>query len=344
MKSGKRDSQLILMRFLSRVHHNEPMCPLELELYHQMKNVVGVDPSLYEFALMVDADTQVASDALSRMVSHMLRDVRVAATCGETKISNENASFTSMIQVYEYFISHHMAKAFESLFSTVTCLPGCFSMYRIRATAKNIPVLTSPQLVKDYSENQVDTLHLRNLLHLGEDRYLTTLLLKHFPNMKTTFTPDARCVTNAPDKWSILLSQRRRWINSTIHNLLELLYLQELCGFCCFSMRFIVFIDLLATLVQPASLIYIVYLIFLAVFDKEFQTNIPVVSLILIAAVYGFQIIIFLFRAEWQHIGWMIFYLLATPVFGCKFYFRLSWHCILNHGTSLHPSLLVLAL
>ena len=86
-------------------------------------------------------------------------------------------------------------------------------------------------------------------------------------------------------------------------------------------MRFIVFIDLLATLVQPASLIYIVYLIFLQAFYKDLLTVIPLVSLCLIAAVYGFQIIIFLFRAEWQHIGWMIFYLLATPVFGCKFVF-----------------------
>jgi chitin synthase len=29
-----------------------------------------------------------------------------------------------MIQVYEYYISHHLAKAFESLFGSVTCLPG----------------------------------------------------------------------------------------------------------------------------------------------------------------------------------------------------------------------------
>jgi chitin synthase len=29
-----------------------------------------------------------------------------------------------MIQVYEYYISHHLSKAFESLFGSVTCLPG----------------------------------------------------------------------------------------------------------------------------------------------------------------------------------------------------------------------------
>ena len=209
-----------------------------------------------------------------------------------------------MKQVYEYFISHHLSKAFESLFGTVTCLPGCFSMMRIRTPKKNIPLLVAPGLIADYAENEVNTLHLKNLLHLGEDRYLTTLLLKHFPHMRTSFTPDAKCNTNAPERWNVLLSQRRRWINSTIHNLFELLFLPELCGFCCFDMRFVVFIDLFATLVQPAALLYVVYLVYISVTDT--QTQFPLISIIMICAIYGFQIIIFLLKREWQHIGWMI--------------------------------------
>lgn len=158
---------MILMRFLSRVHFNLAMSPLHLEIYHQMKNVIGVEPSFYEFIFMVDADTQVHKDALSHLVSHMVRDTRVAGTCGETSIANERSSFTTMIQVYEYFISHHLSKAFESLFGSVTCLPGCFCMYRIRTATKGIPVLISPGVVADYSENVVETLHMKNLLHLG---------------------------------------------------------------------------------------------------------------------------------------------------------------------------------
>src|SRR5690242_454631 len=104
-------------------------------------------------------------------------------------------------------------------------------MYRIRSSNKNIPLLIAPSVVDDYSDNNVDTLHKKNLLSLGEDRYLTTLMMKHFPTMKTKFTPDATCRTNAPDRWPILLSQRRRWINSTVHNLAELLLLPQLCGF-----------------------------------------------------------------------------------------------------------------
>ena len=34
---GKRDSQLLLMRFLNRIHFDAPMSPLEIEIYHQLK-------------------------------------------------------------------------------------------------------------------------------------------------------------------------------------------------------------------------------------------------------------------------------------------------------------------
>ncbi|KAJ1971608.1 hypothetical protein H4R34_005685, partial [Dimargaris verticillata] len=319
---GKRDSQVVLLNFLNRVHFDTEMSPLELEVYHQMKNVIGVHPSLYEYIFMVDADTEVLPDALNRLVSCTVHDSRVVGICGETRLSNEDLSLTTMIQVYEYFISHHMAKAFESLFGSVTCLPGCFCMYRIRST-RGQPLIIHQNIIEAYSENRVDTLHKKNLLSLGEDRYLTTLIMKYFPSYKMKFTPDAISQTVAPDKWSILLSQRRRWINSTVHNLVELMFLPELCGFCCFSMRFIVFLDLFGTLAMPVTIAYLGYLLYLGISGTS---DVGYVSLILIAAVYGLQALIFLIKRQWQHIGWMIIYLLATPLFSFFLPVYSFWH------------------
>lgn len=45
------------------------MNPLELEIYHQIKNVIGVNPTFYEYLFMVDADTTVAPLSLNRLVS-----------------------------------------------------------------------------------------------------------------------------------------------------------------------------------------------------------------------------------------------------------------------------------
>jgi chitin synthase len=94
---------------------------------------------------------------------------------------------------------------------------------------------------------------------------------------------------------------------------MELVLLNDMCGFCCFSMRFVVFIDLFGTLVLPATVIYLGYLIFLvATHSGQF----PLIAIILLAAIYGLQIIIFILKRRWQHIGWMIVYLMAYPIYG----------------------------
>ena len=184
-------------------------------------------------------------------------------------------------------------------------------MYRLRTVDKGRPLIISDKVITEYADNDIDTLHKKNLLSLGEDRYLTTLMTKHFPQMSYKFVPDAYALTEAPAEWSVLLSQRRRWINSTIHNLAELVWLKDLCGFCCFSMRFVVFIDLFGTIILPATCGYLVFLIYrVASGTGQF----PLISLIMLACVYGLQAIIFIVKRQWQHIGWMIIYILAYPI------------------------------
>lgn len=260
---GKRDSQIIMMSFLQKVMFDERMTELEYEMFNGMWKVTGISPDFYEIVLMVDADTKVFPDSLTHMVSAMVKDPEIMGLCGETKIANKRESWVTAIQVFEYFISHHQAKSFESVFGGVTCLPGCFCMYRIKAPKGGVnywvPILANPDVVEHYSENVVDTLHKKNLLLLGEDRYLTTLMLRTFPKRKQVFVPQAVCKTTVPDKFMVLLSQRRRWINSTVHNLMELILVRDLCGTFCFSMQFVVFIELMGTLVLPAAIAFTMY-------------------------------------------------------------------------------------
>lgn len=62
-------------------------------------------------------------------------------------------------------------------------------MYRLRTADKGRPVIISNRVIEDYSENIVDTLHKKNLLSLGEDRYLTTIMMKYFPTFKLKVIP-----------------------------------------------------------------------------------------------------------------------------------------------------------
>ncbi|KAG9620012.1 CHS5 chitin synthase, class V, partial [Aureobasidium melanogenum] len=319
----KRDSQMVLMRFLNRIHYNLPMAPMELEMYHHIRNIIGVNPTFYEFLLQIDADTVVAADSATRFVASFLHDTRLIGVCGETALTNAKSSIVTMMQVYEYYISHNLIKAFESLFGSVTCLPGCFSMYRIRDAASGKPLFVSKEVVEMYAEIRVDTLHTKNLLHLGEDRYLTTLLMKWHPAYKTKFIMRAKAWTIAPDSWTVFMSQRRRWINSTVHNLVELTSLSQLCGFCCFSMRFIVFLDLLSTIIQPVLVGYLVY-IFVRI--GQDPGGVSTIAIIMLVAVYGMQALVFIIRRKWEMVGWMIIYLIATPVFSMALPLYSFWH------------------
>ncbi|KAI9812449.1 MAG: Chitin synthase, class 3 [Pycnora praestabilis] len=312
---GKRDSQIILMSFLQKVMFDERMTELEFEIFNGLWKITGISPDFYEIVLMVDADTKVFPDSLTHMISAMVKDPEIMGLCGETKIANKKDSWVSMIQVFEYFISHHLAKSFESVFGGVTCLPGCFCMYRIKSPKGGqnywVPILANPDVVEHYSENVVDTLHKKNLLLLGEDRYLSTLMLRTFPKRKQVFVPQAVCKTTVPNEFSVLLSQRRRWINSTVHNLMELVLVRDLCGTFCFSMQFVVFIELVGTLVLPAAITFTFYLIIISIVKRP----VPVIPLTLLALILGLPAVLIVLTAHrFSYVLWMLVYLLSLPI------------------------------
>ncbi|KAG2066542.1 glycosyltransferase family 2 protein [Suillus decipiens] len=327
---GKRDSQLILMNFFSRVTYNDRMTPLDFDLFRKIHTLMGVTPDFFEVCLMVDADTKVYPDSLKYLVNCMHHDQMIMGVCGETRIANKRDSWVTAIQVFEYFISHHLAKAFESVFGGVSCLPGCFSMFRLKARKTTgddwVPLIVKPEIVREYSQSEVTTLHQQNLLLLGEDRFLTTILLRTFPNRKMMFLPQAKCRTVVPDTFKVLLSQRRRWINSTIHNLMELVLVRNLCGTFCFSMQFVVFMDLLGTVVLPIA-IMLTYTLIVGMIMQPPTTFEEAIPLMLLVSVLGLPAVLILITTrKVVYVFWMIVYLLALPVWNFVLPVYAFWH------------------
>ena len=86
-------------------------------MYHQTKNVIGVNPSFYEYLFMVDADTTVNPLSVNRLISayifffgpftiyltkilgSMIHDKKLLGVCGETELSNAKQSFIRMMKV-----------------------------------------------------------------------------------------------------------------------------------------------------------------------------------------------------------------------------------------------------
>jgi len=71
-------------------------------------------------------------------------------------------------------------------------------------------------------------------------------------------------------------------------------------------------VDLVSTLIQPITVAYIVYLIVSVAGEGK---TIPIISLIMIGAVYGLQALVFVLRRKWDMVGWMVFYIIAIPIF-----------------------------
>lgn len=106
-------------------------------------------------------------------------------------------------------------------------------------------------------------------------------------------------------------------INSTFHNLLELLKIDTMCGVCFLSMKTTVVIDLIATMILPAGLVYLGYFVYLVVATGE---DISTLLLILYGVIFGVQILIFFLRSRWD----MFFFFLVFMIAGVPlFYFIL---------------------
>ncbi|CAG8507610.1 20115_t:CDS:2 [Racocetra fulgida] len=301
----------------------------DYDLFRKIHHLMGVTPDFFEIVLMVDADTKVYPNSLRLLINCMYNDPFIMGLCGETKIANKRDSWVTAIQVFEYYISHHLGKGFESVFGGVTCLPGCFCMYRLKARKGDddwVPIITKPEIVHEYSQNTVETLHQKNLLLLGEDRFLTTLMLRNFPHRKMMFCPQAVCKTVVPDDFWVLLSQRRRWINSTIHNLMELVLVRNLCGTFCFSMQFVVFMELIGTVVLPVAII-LTYALIVAMIMKPPSDFTEAIPLMMLCMVLGLPAILILITTRKViYIAWMFVYLLALPIWNFVLPTYAYWH------------------
>jgi len=95
---------------------------------------------------------------------------------------------------------------------------------------------------------------------------------------------------------------------------MELVLVRNLCGTFCFSMQFIVFIDLVGTIVLPIAICLTYTLIINYIFNPpaSFGDAIPLVLLAGVLGLPGFLILLTTFKIV--YVGWMLIYLIALPI------------------------------
>ena len=104
---GKRDSLVIMMGLLNRIHYGKDLTSLDIAIIDALEYLqVSVDD--VEHLLAIDADTRISKESISYMVAAMKKEDDILALCGETKVENKTQSWVTGLQVFEYYQSHHM--------------------------------------------------------------------------------------------------------------------------------------------------------------------------------------------------------------------------------------------
>lgn len=150
-----------------------------------------------QFFIMLDSDTLLEKNAVQQVLQHF-SDPKVAAISGHTKVANLNENMLTKAQGFKYFCSYRLFKAFEGVFGTVVCAPGCFSAYR------------ADKFREIMEEWHSKTFFGRRCI-AGEDRALTTLLLR---NNKIKYSNEAVAYTYVPTTLKSFAIQQKRWMRS----------------------------------------------------------------------------------------------------------------------------------
>ena len=235
----------------------------------------SLDPN-NTFILTTDADIDFTANSAIVLLDMLASDDKVAAVCARTHPKGHGPLY--WYQIFDYAIGHWLQKSTEHILGSVLCVPGCFSTYRCSALSK---------VLKEYSsevEGGIDFLKK----DMGEDRWLCTLLIKK--GLRFEYCAISENHTYCPVDFDEFYKQRRRWIPSTVANLMMLITEASTITMRndSISVLFIFYQILLmfSTAIAPATVI----LVIAAGFENyEFapSSTITITLLVFVALVYG---------------------------------------------------------
>ncbi|KAI8913181.1 chitin synthase-domain-containing protein [Entophlyctis helioformis] len=170
----------------------------------------AVEDSAY--VLFIDSDIILYPDCMIEFVRAMEKDA--------TTSSSRERNMLCYFQDCEYMAGQVFWRSLEAALGGVTCLPGALTILRL----KELSVAAKTY----FSELKTESIFDFHRFHLGEDRYLTHLLMEQSKSYSIGFCPSARAKTETPGTMASLVKQRRRWLLGALSNVI--------CFFCDFKL------------------------------------------------------------------------------------------------------------
>ena len=158
----------------------------------------------------IDSDIILKPDSLDEFTKYMKYYDKSALTGMITCVTKNQKSFLSHYQDSEYISGQIFWRNLESYCGSTICLPGAFTILKYSFIKK-----VSDIYFLD-GNNYTDNADYQRF-YLGEDRYLTHLLME-IESWQLGFCESAHCKTYAPDGLLELLKQRKRWFLGHLSN------------------------------------------------------------------------------------------------------------------------------
>ncbi|VVD01783.1 unnamed protein product [Leptidea sinapis] len=188
IRHKKRWSQVMYMYYL--LGHRLMDLPISVD----RKEVIAENTYL----LALDGDIDFKPSAVTLLIDLMKKDKNLGAACG--RIHPVGSGFMAWYQVFEYAIGHWLQKATEHMIGCVLCSPGCFSLFRGKG-------LMDDNVMRKYTLTSSEARHY----------------VQYDQGYRVEYSAASDAYTHCPERFDEFFNQRRRWVPSTMANILDLL-------------------------------------------------------------------------------------------------------------------------
>lgn len=145
----------------------------------------------------VDADTTLHPAALAAIVRPLADDPAVVAVAGQVVVANRGRLVTDW-QSIEYLATYHSDRLWQDALGCILTVPGAFGAWRT-------------SVLRAHGGFSAAT--------LAEDTDLTLTL--GLAGGRMVYAPEALAYTIAPETWTALFRQRRRWLRGNVQSGLD---------------------------------------------------------------------------------------------------------------------------
>jgi hyaluronan synthase len=160
-----------------------------------------------EVVVTSDSDCIIARDALRNLVAP-LADPHVGAVAGKVVVHNREGSLLTRLLAPQFIVTFDFLRASQSVTGTVLCCPGALAAYRLAALRPLLPLWFNQTF-------------LGTRVGPGEDRYLTTLLMR--AGYDARYQSTALVHTLVPTHYRGMSKMMLRWDRSDVRESLMML-------------------------------------------------------------------------------------------------------------------------